>query len=187
MKAKRLVFAKQYEDRNEAKRIKILFSDESIVQQFPQRKLTVRRPFQIRFNDCYTQATVKHPPSFMIWGTMSSNGIAGLFFLLIDTTMHNVRYRKILEDKLEIYVAIHECNMFMQNGALCHRSKLVSDFLKKKNIKTLDWPGSRPDLNPIENFWVILKNKVADEHPTSATDLEMAIKRIGTQKITAKY
>ena len=61
--------------------------------------------------------------------------------------------------------------MFMQDGASCHRSKFVSDFLKKKNIKTLDWPDNSPDLNPIKYLCAILKDKVADEHPTSVKDL----------------
>ena len=77
--------------------------------------------------------------------------------------------------------------MVMPDGAPCHRSKLVSDFLEKKNIKTWDWPGNSPDLNPIENLWAILKDKVADEHPTSAKDLEMPIKGIWTQTIGAEY
>ena len=64
--------------------------------------------------------------------------------------------------------------MFIQDGAPCHRSKLVSDLLKKKNIKTLDWPDNNPDLNPIDNLWAILKDKVADAHPTSSKDLETA-------------
>ena len=68
----------------------------------------------------------------------------------------------MLKDKLEIHtLAIHECNMFMQDSAPCHHSKLVSDFLKK-NIKTLDWPGNSLDINPIENLWATLKDKVAD-------------------------
>ena len=53
----------------------------------------------------------------------------------------------MLEYKIEIHMAIHESNMFKEDGAPCHHSKLVSDFLKK-NIKTLDWPGNSPDLNP---------------------------------------
>ena len=69
---------------------------------------------------------------------------------------------------------------------LCHRSKLVSDFVKK-NIKMLDWPGNSPDLNPNENLWTILKDKIANKYPTSTKDLEMALKRILIQKITAQY
>ena len=92
-----------------------------------------------------------------------------VFFILpIGTTLNGVRYRKMLQDKLEIHIAIYECNMLMQDSALCHRLKLVSDFLEKKNNKTLDCHGNSPNLNSIENLWAILKDKVADEQPTSA-------------------
>ena len=74
----------------------------------------------------------------------------------------------MLEDKLEIYMAIYECNMFIQTGVSCDRLKLVSDFLEKKTIKTLDWRANSPDLNPFKDLWAILEDKVADEHLTSA-------------------
>ena len=50
---------------------RIVFSDESRIQQFAQKKQTVHRPVGTLFNDCYTQTTVKHPPSVMIWGLCS--------------------------------------------------------------------------------------------------------------------
>ena len=50
----------------------------------------------------------------------------------------------------------------------------------------MDWPGNSPDRNPIDNLWAIPKDKVADENPTSANDLEMAIKRIRKQMITVE-
>ena len=51
--------------------------------------------------------------------------------------MNDIRYRKMVEDQIKIHMAIRECNMFMQDGAPCHPSKLVRDFLKK-NMKTFD-------------------------------------------------
>ena len=51
----------------------------------------------------------------------------------------------------------------------------------------MDWPGNSQDLSPIEILWAILKDKVADEHSTSAKELEMAIKPIWAKKITAEY
>ena len=93
MKAKKLVFAKQYENRDEARWSKVLFSDEFTIQQFSQRKLTGRRPVGTRFNNCYTQATVKHPRSVIICRAIFSNGTAGLFFT-IGTTMNGGRYCK---------------------------------------------------------------------------------------------
>ena len=83
---------------------------------------------------------------------MSSNGTAKFFFLPIQTTMNGIRHCKML-DKLKVYIFIFECNMIMQDSAPCHHSKLVSDFLKTKNIKMLDWPGNSLDLNLIENLW----------------------------------
>ena len=82
---------------------------------------------------------VKYPPSVMIWGAMSSNGIASLFFLPTKTRMNDIRKHKMLEDKLKIHMAIHECNMFMQDSAPCHHSKLMCDFLKKRISK--HWIG----------------------------------------------
>ena len=87
----------------------------------------------------------------------------------------------MLEEKLEVHTAIHKCNMFMQDDAPCHRSKLVSAFFKRKNIKTFHCTGNSPSLNPIENLWVMWQINA------SAKNLEMAIERIWTQKITAKY
>ena len=86
---------------------------------------------------------------------MFSNGTAGLLFLPIGTTMNGIRYRKTLEDKLEINPFVHRWSVFMQDGASFRRSKIVSNFFKI--TKTFDWPGSSLDLNPIENSWAILK------------------------------
>ena len=71
---------------------------------------------------------------------MSSNGTIGLFFLPIGIAMKAVRYRKILKAKLEIHIAVRKCNTYVHARRLatpCHRSKLVSHFLKK-NIRMLD-------------------------------------------------
>jgi len=49
-------------------------------------------------------------------------------------------------------MAVHNCEIFMHDGAPCHRAKIVIDFLKTKNIKLFEWPGKSSDHNPIENF-----------------------------------
>ena len=67
-----------------------------------------------------------------------------------------------------------------------HHLQLVINFLKK-NIKPSNRPGNSPDLNPIENLCAVLKDKVADEHSTSAKYLGMAMKGMWTQNIITKY
>ena len=187
MKVKRLAFAKKHVQWTIQQWHQVLFTDESSVQQFTTRNRYVRRPSGKRFDDRYTIQTMKHPPSVMIWGGMSLNGTAGLFFLPTGTTMNGQRYLDLLKNKLELHMAVHNCTVFMQDGAPCHRAKIVTQFLKSKKIRILDWPGNSPDLNPIENLWSILKDKVSKKQPTSAKMLEQAIKEVWVRELSNEY
>ena len=81
MKKKRLDFAKRHADWNTEIWKRVHFSDESSLSQFSVRKYRVRRLAGARHKEKYTLPTVKHPPSQMVWGAMSSIGTAGLYFL----------------------------------------------------------------------------------------------------------
>ena len=45
----------------------------------------------------------------------------------------------------------------------------------------------QPDLNPIENLWTILKNKVSEGQPNNAKMLEQAIKEVWVRDISLAY
>ena len=66
----------------------------------------------------------------------------------------------------------------------CHRSKVITEFLKKNNIYVLEWPGNSPDLNPIDNLLTVIKDKVAYKQPSSADNLIQAIKEVWVTDIT---
>ena len=53
---------------------------------------------------------------------------------------------------------------------------MVSEYLWKRKIEVLDWPGNNPNLKPIENLWSYIKNKEAKKQPSSAKELVNAIK-----------
>uniref|UniRef100_W8ASQ9 Transposable element Tcb2 transposase n=1 Tax=Ceratitis capitata TaxID=7213 RepID=W8ASQ9_CERCA len=50
---------------------------------------------------------------------------------------------------------------FMQDSDPKHTAKVTQDWLKKENIRILDWPVQSPDLNPIENLWNDVKTKIS--------------------------
>ena len=177
-KVKRLAFAKKHQNWTAKEWGKVMFSDKSTLLQFVVRKRHVRRPRGTRFMQKYTISTIKHPPSQMIWDAISENFVAGLFFSAHGTTMNDLRYVKLLEEKLKIHMAVRNCTVFMQNGAPCHRSKVDITFLAKNKIKVLDWPGNSPGLNPIKNLLTNLKDKVAERQSSRAKDLVEVIEEV---------
>ena len=71
--------------------------------------------------------------------------------------------------------------IFQQDGARPHTALRTQRLLEEKipNFWNKDmWPANSPDLNPIENLWSILGDKVDEEKtpPSSAAGLERILK-----------
>jgi transposase len=58
----------------------------------------------------------------------------------------------------------------MQDNAPVHRSKLVQQWLQpwleERHAEGVDWPQYSPDLNPIENLWKLLKERIMKAQPS---------------------
>ena len=77
----------------------------------------------------------------MIWGAISTQGTAGLFFLDPGTTMNGKKYLELIKEKLELDMAVHNWEIFTHDGSLCHRAKIVTDFLKTKKYQIVGMAG----------------------------------------------
>jgi transposase len=115
----------------------------------------------------------------MVWGCFSWRGRGGIEFLKTGEMMNGVRYRQLLDEKLEFFMDRHGCTHFLQDGAPCHRSKIVTAwFQQRPNIQLVDWPGNSPDLNPIETVWAWMKKKLQDHNCTNLQQWKEAIQKV---------
>lgn len=184
----RLQFCRTYADWTEEQWSKVLFTDETLIKQFSSSVLTVRRPSGERYNSRYTLPTIRHCPSVMVWGGISSRGRGPIWLAPANSTVTGAVYLSILKEKLPTWLPLTGCTIIQQDGAPCHNSKMVKDWCRQNNFEILaKWPGNSPDLNVIENCWKTLKYRVAEMNPTSVDDLREKIKIAWTQYITPEY
>jgi transposase len=192
MRKKRLAFARKYKNWSASQWRNVMYSDESTFCLVHARSATVRRNKAMsRYKHKVVLKTVKHSASVMVWGCFSGKrGRGGLYFLPKNCTMNGERYKKVLADHLLPFMRIHGTTVFLQDGAPCHKSKIVMNFLKESQgqFSIMDWPGNSPDLNPIENCWSYMKKKLkGNSDITSLPKLMEAIKMMWVRDMKLDY
>jgi transposase len=161
-----------------------MFRGESTFRTLHVVQRKVMRPLgSYRYSSRYTVKTRKHPDIVMVWACFTGDvGRGGLYFLPKNCTMNGKRYKDVLEHHLLPFMPIHGATHFLQDGAPCHTSKKVKEFLQAKEVEVMDWPGNSPDLNPIENMWKHMKNKLKKKTITSVTVLKEEITKLWVLK-----
>ena len=151
----------------------IIFSDESTFEVFLACPRYIRRGNKQLYAKHMT-LHVKFPPKVMIWGCTSFQGM-GRIHLALWTQISIWRYRLLPQ--------VHNWNLqdfiFQQDSAPCHTSPSVQQYLADQGIKVLRWPGSSPDMNPIETVRAIHVPKKKLQQTTETNRNKLIGKTVG--------
>ena len=84
-------------------------------------------------------------------------------------------YREILANTLlpSVRALKMGCGwVFQHDNDPKHTARATKEWLRKKQLKVLEWPSQSPGLNPIEKRWRELKVCIAQREPRKLKDLE---------------
>ena len=107
----RLAFCRQHANWTEYDWDKVMFSDETLIKQFSSNRRVVRPPKGQRYNFRYTAPIVKHSPSIMIWGAISSKCRGPLWFAPPKSTINARLYLSILQEKFPESLVRSQCEI----------------------------------------------------------------------------
>ena len=67
--------------------------------------------------------------------------------------------------------------LFQHDCAPVHKARSIKTWMREFGVDELDWPAQSPDLNPIEQLWDELEQRLRarPSHPTSVCDLTNAL------------
>ena len=133
----------------------------------------------------------------MVWGCISYWGMSSIYFHDTEdgATVKSGEYQQCLKEALlpclhdSEYLNIPQRTpmIFMEDGASPHRSKSTITWVRGKLPRTWKllnnksdpcWPPNSPDLNPIEQLWSIMNDRVVEQKPTSMEHLKEIIQDV---------
>lgn len=170
----RIAFAEGYSRWTEDDWSRVMFSDETHFYLGHQSREYVQRPPDAALDPKYTRKENERlEGKVSLWGCICAGGLGHAELYVESLNAH--RYQTILG--LNLVSSAHQFWpkgqwWFQQDNWTVHTAGTSQDWFQNHGIDLIDWPAWSPDLNPIEELWNDLKQRVYGRHPRSMEELE---------------
>lgn len=171
-RGRRLAWALDHQEWSEDDWRRVVWSDESPFMIRNGTRFRVWRTHNERYEPWCTKQTVKHGKKIMVWGCFAAHAVGSLHHIegIMDQhVFHNILVNVITPDMIRLFP--DDDYMFQQDNDPKHTAKINKAYMAE-HINHIDgWPAQSPDLNPIENLWSILDQRLRSRVCNSEQEL----------------
>lgn len=152
---------------------KVVFSDES---SFYNKRSCSRRVWRYRGVEEPEQPVPITNRRFRVnvWAVISHERIE--FISKVSNKFNSQKYLELLEQVVPMTRNNIPNVIWMHDNVRFHRTEMIEQYFERMGVQKMKWPPQSPDMNPIENLWGLISQKLnvmVDEDGNAKTPEEL--------------